>query len=60
MNFPVLKDVKAVIGFIMSLMLVGIAIVLATKNNSYWVVFVVLSLMVSYFSVRRADKITNS
>ncbi|MDR7080681.1 hypothetical protein J2Y03_005772 [Neobacillus niacini] len=57
MNWSVLKDLKTIIGFITSSLLAVVGVVLAINNNSYWVVFVVLSIMLSFFSIRRADKL---
>ena len=57
MNWSVLKDLKSIIGFITSSLLAVVGVVLAINNNSYWVVFVVLSIMLSFFSIRRADKL---
>lgn len=57
MNYPVLKDVKTMVGFILSLILSVIAIALALNSNSYWVFFIVISLIVLAVSVFRADKL---
>jgi len=57
MNYKVLKDVKVVSGLISSIILSGIAIILAIYNISYWVFFVVVSMVVLFLSVHRADKI---
>ena len=57
MNYPVLKDVKAMAGFILSLILSVIAIALALSNSSYWVLFIVISLIVLAVSVFRADRL---
>lgn len=57
MNWSALKDLKTVIGFITSLLLSVVAVILAANNNSYWVVFVIFSLTLLFFSVRRVDTI---
>lgn len=57
MNYKVLKDVKVVSGLISSIVLSGIAIILAIYSISYWVFFVVVSMVVLFLSVHRADKI---
>lgn len=57
MNYKVLKDVKVVSGLISSIILSGIAIILAIYSISYWIFFVVVSMMVLFLSVNRADKI---
>ena len=44
-------------GFVSSILLALIAIFLATNSNDYWVVFVVVALILMFFSVNRADKI---
>ncbi|SDQ77690.1 hypothetical protein SAMN05216232_3668 [Virgibacillus subterraneus] len=56
MNWPVLRDLKSMIGFSISKILGVIAIVLAANSNNYWVLFVV-ALSVMFISVARADKI---
>ena len=57
MNYKVLKDVKVVAGLISSIILSGIAIILAIYRNNYWIFFVVVSMVVLFLSVNRADKI---
>ncbi|MFD1412356.1 hypothetical protein [Oceanobacillus jeddahense] len=57
MNYKVLKDGKAVLGFISSIILVIIAFVLVTNHIRYWVLFSVTSMIVLTLSLRRADKI---
>ncbi|WP_440898042.1 hypothetical protein ACS127_08790 [Amphibacillus sp. Q70] len=57
MNVKVLQDIKVVSGLISSIILSGIAIVLALYNISYWVFFVVVSWVVLFLSAHRADKI---
>lgn len=57
MNYKVLKDVKVVAGLISSIILSGIAIILAIYSINYWIFFVVVSMVVLFLSVNRADKI---
>lgn len=57
MNWPVLKDLKSMLGFSISILLGVIAIVLAAINNNYWVLFVVVALSLMFISVTRDDKI---
>ncbi|HWI48245.1 MAG TPA: hypothetical protein VNU45_08505 [Rummeliibacillus sp.] len=57
MNFSVLKDLKTVFGFFISILFGIIAILLAINSNDYWVVFVVIEVILMFFSVNRADKI---
>lgn len=60
MNNNILKDVKVMSGLISSILLAGIAIVLAMYNISYWVLFTVLSTFILFLSLNRADKITKN
>jgi hypothetical protein len=57
MNYKVLKDIKAMSGFVSSIKLSAIAAALAIDNISYWVVFVILSFIVLSLSVFRADRL---
>jgi hypothetical protein len=56
MNWPVLKDVKTVTGFITALILSVVGIILAAGDQGIWVISVVMALMVLSYSVRRAEK----
>ncbi len=57
MNYKVLKDVKVVSGLISAILLSVIAIALAVYNVSYWVFFVVVSMVLLFLRVHRSDKI---
>lgn len=57
MNYKVLKDLKVISGLISAILLSVIAIALAVYNVSYWVFFVVVSMVLLFLSVHRADKI---
>ena len=57
MSSRVLNDGKVILGFISSIVLSLLAIALAMNNNSFWVLFVIISLVVSTLSVFRADKL---
>lgn len=57
MSWSVLKDIKTMLGFITSLLSAVVAVVMSINNSSYWIVFVVFSLLISFFSVRRADSV---
>lgn len=57
MNYKVLKDIKTMGGFILSIMLIIIAVALAANDNDFWVFCVVVSMPVFAFSVKRADNI---
>lgn len=58
MNWAVLKDSRTMAGLIVSILLNIGAIVLAANNISYWIVLVVVALIVLFFSVAKADKVT--
>lgn len=60
MNYKVLKDVKAVSGFISAIILSLIGVVLAIKSHRFWVAFVVLSIIILFLSAHRADKVMES
>ncbi|QUW20496.1 hypothetical protein JSQ81_11555 [Sporosarcina sp. Marseille-Q4063] len=57
MNYTLLKDAKAMSGFISAIVLSIIGIGLAMKDNSYWVFFIVISFVILMVSVFRADKL---
>ncbi|RWZ58545.1 hypothetical protein EQV77_06150 [Halobacillus fulvus] len=57
MNHKVLNDVKAVSGFSLSVLLSVFAVILAVYDNSYWVFFVAVSMLVLFLSVFRASKV---
>ena len=58
MNLSIFKDSKFSIGIISSFILSLIAVITAaTIENEYWVVFIVLSYILLFFSIRRADKL---
>lgn len=57
MKSRVLNDGKVILGFILSIVLSLLAIALAMNNNSFWVFFTFISVVVSTLSVFRADKL---
>ncbi|MFD1848861.1 hypothetical protein [Oceanobacillus bengalensis] len=58
MNLSIFKDSKFSIGIVSSFILSLIAVITAaTIENEYWVVFIVLSYILLFFSIRRADKL---
>lgn len=57
MKSRVLNDGKVILGFILSIVLSLLAIALAMNNNSIWVFFTFISVVVSTLSVFRADKL---
>ncbi|WP_430787492.1 hypothetical protein VBD025_16605 [Virgibacillus flavescens] len=58
MNWNVLKDVKSMLGFIISFILGAIAILAASFDNEYWVVFSIAAMFFTTVSVIRAGKLT--
>jgi hypothetical protein len=56
MNFSVFKDFKTILGFITSILFSVAGILMAAKENQYWVTMIVMALIFSYLSVRRAEK----
>ena len=59
MNRKVLKSPQVIIGFVLSFLFEVIGIVLATMDNSYWVTFVVLGIILMAISVHMASRITD-
>ncbi|OQR53546.1 hypothetical protein [Bacillus sp. CDB3] len=57
MNWTVLKDFKTMCGFTIAILLGILSIVLTVTNNQYWMVPIILSSILSFFSMNRADKI---
>ncbi|PED08590.1 hypothetical protein [Bacillus pseudomycoides] len=60
MNWAVLKDFKTILGFTIAILFAIISVVLAVKEIGYWVVFIVLTTILTSLSVNRADKIYKS
>ena len=56
MNWKVLKDLKTSLSFSLALAFEIIGIVLATKNNDYWVAFILIGLLLTFYGVHRANK----
>jgi len=59
LNWGVVKDKKWLIFQLNSMVLAVIAVIFAVYDNSYWLLFVFLSLIFMFLSVNRASKITN-
>ena len=57
MNWRALKDSKTIISFSLALILEIIGVVLARKNDDYWVIFIVIGLFLTFYGVHRANKI---
>ncbi len=58
MNWPVLKDKKWWISFLLTLLLSITAILLAAFENEFWLLALILSLSVSAVGVKRATTLT--
>ncbi|RNF39195.1 hypothetical protein [Planococcus salinus] len=56
MKLILLKDAKAISGFVFSIVSSILAVVLALNHHGSWVVFVTLAFIVLFFSVVRAEK----
>ncbi|WP_188456460.1 hypothetical protein [Virgibacillus oceani] len=57
MNWPVLKDIRWIAFQITSILSAVIGVMLAFGSNSYWVLFVVLSIVLMGLGVSRATKL---
>lgn len=57
MNWVVLKDKMTVTGFSLAIILNVLAILIASKNNSFWISIIVFSFVILILSVRRADRL---
>ena len=58
MDLSIFRDSKFFIGIISSFILSLIAVITAaTIEKEYWVVFIVFSYILLFFSIRRADKL---
>lgn len=60
MTIKYLKDLKVVSGMILAILLSAIALILAIYTISYWVVFVLLSLITLHLTIHRADKLSKN
>ncbi|MEC2160800.1 hypothetical protein [Virgibacillus halodenitrificans] len=58
MNWPVLKDKKWWISFLLTLLLSLTAILLAAFENEFWILALILSISVSTVRVKRATTLT--
>ncbi|WP_100013110.1 hypothetical protein [Lentibacillus sediminis] len=58
MNSPVLKDKKWWALEIASIFSAVTAVILAVGDNSFWVPFVILTVVLTMFGMRRAAKLT--
>ncbi|WP_090085126.1 hypothetical protein [Lentibacillus persicus] len=58
MNWPVLKDIKWLSFQLASILSAVIGVFLAIGSNSYWVLFIFLSMILMAIGVNRATKLT--
>ncbi|WP_077324770.1 hypothetical protein [Virgibacillus siamensis] len=58
MNWPVLKDSKWLAFQLTSILSAVTGVILAVGSNSYWVLFILLSMILTGFGVNRATKLT--
>ncbi|GGB58404.1 hypothetical protein GCM10011409_39860 [Lentibacillus populi] len=58
MNWPVLKDIKWLAYQLTSILSVLTGLILAVGSNSYWVLFVLLSMLLMGLGMSRATKLT--
>lgn len=58
MNWPVLKDNKWWISLIITLIFLFASIILAYREIEYWVPLLIISILISSYSVKRASKLT--
>lgn len=58
MNWAVLKDGKTNTGFLASIILGVIAVILASRDMEWWVLFMILGQMMTVLTVARADRLT--
>lgn len=57
MNREILKDPKTILGFVLSFLFELIGIALAAADNDFWVAFVVLGIILTFYSAGRANRI---
>jgi len=60
MNWVVLRDSKTMSGFVIAILLAILSVVFAVKGSDYWIVLIVLTTVLTFLSVNRADKIYKS
>lgn len=58
MNWMVLKDSKVILAFVLAFVLEIIGIVLASTNDSSWVIFVMAGILLTFYAVYRASQLT--
>jgi len=57
MNWELLKDSKIILAFCLAFVLEIIGIVLAVKNEESWVTFVIFGILITFYSVNRANRL---
>ena len=55
MNWGLLRDSKIILGFVFAFVFEIIGILLAIKNEDSWVTFVVFGMLLTFYSVYRAN-----
>lgn len=60
MNWLMLKDSKTMSGFVLAILLSILSVVFAVKGSDYWIVLIVLTSVLTFLCVNRADKIYKS
>ena len=57
MNWGLLRDSKIILGFVFAFVFEIIGILLAIKNEDSWVTFVVFGMLLTFYSVYRANRL---
>lgn len=55
MKSSLFKDVKTMVGFATATLSSIVAVILAVNSSSYWIPFVVITIIIQFLSVKRAD-----
>ena len=58
MNWQVLRDKKTIAYFLLSCISFIVAIIIAVKDNQYWVALILIGNVFTLFAVFRAQKVT--
>jgi len=57
MNWGQLRDLKIILAFSLAFVLEIIGIVLAVSNEDSWVTFILLGILITFYSVNRANRL---
>ncbi|CAI8769157.1 MULTISPECIES: hypothetical protein [Bacillus] len=60
MNWSIFKDTKLALGFSAAILLHVLGVVFAVASYGTWVVFVMAGIIVTFFSIQRADGLYKS